>query len=482
MMDALLLGRRIRYYRKEAGLTLDELSARVDRPTSYLSQLENGHVEARVGLLGELAESLGCTSADLLIDDAPTRRDELEINVLRAQSDPRYLELGLAEFRPTAKTSDSALEHISGLYKALVGAEERAGHRDGDDQRRANVQMRAEMRSRNNYFAEIEGVASSLLKAVDYPGRGPVSERMLVQMAENCGFTIDRVRDLPSSARSVADQRNRVVYIPQRNDLTTRSARSVVLQTLGHFVLGHRDTDNFLDYVRQRVESNYLAAAVLAPEAAAVEHLREAKEKKDISVEDIKELFYISYEMAGHRLTNLATEHLDLTLHFLRSDNEGVVWKAYENNGVPLPTDAFGGFEGQRLCREWGTRQAFHSDDAFALYYQYTDTADGEYWCVTYVEPDRSPPHAITVGTDARQARFFRGSETPRRTTSTCPDPGCCREPHPSQRQRWSTVAWPSARDRSHIVSGLPAAREAFSRFPGVDLVEVYSFLDRRSE
>lgn len=481
-MDALLLGRRIRFYRKEAGLTLDELSTRVDRPTSYLSQLENGHVEARVGLLGELADALSCTTADLLIDDAPTRRDDLEITVLRAQSDPKYLELGLAEFRPTAKTSDSALEHIAGLYKALVSAEDRAGHRDGDDQRRANVQMRSEMRDRNNYFPEIEEVAASMLKAVDYPGRGPVSERMLVQMADNCGFTIDRVRDLPSSARSVADQRNRVVYIPQRNDLTTRSARSVVLQTLGHFVLGHRDTDNFLDYVRQRVESNYLAAAVLAPESATVEHLREAKEQKDISVEDIKELFYISYEMAGHRLTNLATEHLDLTLHFLRSDNEGVVWKAYENNNVPLPMDPFGGFEGQRLCREWGTRQAFHSEDAFAFHYQYTDTSDGEYWCVTYVEADRSPPHAITVGTDARQARYFRGSDTPRRTVSSCPDPACCREPHPSQRQRWSTVAWPSARDRSHIVSGLPAAREPFSRFPGVDLVEVYSFLDRRSE
>ena len=322
-----------------------------------------------------------------------------------------------------------------------------------------------------------------MLSAVDYPGRGPVSEGMLIAMAENCGFTIDRVRDLPSTARSVADQRNRVIYIPQRDDLATRGARSVVLQTLGHFVLGHRDSDNFLDYVRQRVESNYLAAAVLALEAAAVDHLVHAKEQRDISVEDIKELFYISYEMAAHRLTNLATEHLDITLHFMRSDNEGVVWKAYENDDVPLPTDPFGGFEGQRLCREWGTRQAFHSDDAYALHYQYTDTAAGEFWCVTYVEADRTPAHAITVGTDSRQARYFRGSDTARRTSSACPDPSCCREPHASQRQRWATVAWPSARDRSHILSGLPtAARDPFSRFPGVDLVEVYGFLDRRSE
>ncbi len=35
-MDALLLGRRIRFYRKEAGLTLDELSAKVDRPKRKL--------------------------------------------------------------------------------------------------------------------------------------------------------------------------------------------------------------------------------------------------------------------------------------------------------------------------------------------------------------------------------------------------------------------------------------------------------------
>jgi len=425
---------------------------------------------------------LGCTTSDLLVDEAPTRRDELEIQVIRAQHDPRYIEMGLPEFKPTAKTSDGALEHIVSLWGALRSAESSADERDGDHDRRANVELRAEMRARNNYYGDIEDVATKMLAAVDYPGRGPVSERMLVGMAENCGFTIDRVRDLPRSARSVADQRNRVIYVPQRDDLSTRSARSVVLQTLGHFVLGHRDSDNFLDYVRSRVESNYFAAAILAPETAAVEHLRQAKEDKDISVEDIKELFNISYEMAGHRLTNLATKHLDITLHFVRSDNEGVVWKAYENDDVPLPIDPFGGVEGQRLCIEWGTRQAFHSEDAYALHYQYTDTADGEFWCVTYVEADRSPPHAITVGTDARQARFFRGSDTNRRTVSTCPDPLCCREPHPSQRQRWSTVAWPSARDRSHILSGLPAAPEPFSRFPGVDLVEVYSFLERRSE
>ena len=119
--------------------------------------------------------------------------------------------------------------------------------------------------------------------------------------------------------------------------------------------------------------------------------------------------------------------------------------------------------------------------DAFSFHYQYTDTPDGEFWCVTYVEADRSPRHAVTVGTDAIQAKYFRGSDTLRRTTSRCPDASCCRQPSSDKVQRWQGVAWPSAKDRSHVLSGLPAETPKFHRFPGVDMVEVYEFLDRRA-
>jgi hypothetical protein len=113
---------------------------------------------------------------------------------------------------------------------------------------------------------------------------------------------------------------------------------------------------------------------VLAPQRPAVELLTAARRKGDISAEDLKEVFYISYEMAAHRLTNLATHHLGLAVHFLRTDDEGVIWKAYENDGVPFPTDSAGMIEGQRACRKWGTRQAFGSHDKFAEYAQYTES------------------------------------------------------------------------------------------------------------
>jgi hypothetical protein len=115
------------------------------------------------------------------------------------------------------------------------------------------------------------------------------------------------------------------------------------------------------------------------------------------------------------------------------------------------------------------------------LHYQYTDTAAGTFWCATHIEVDRERGDAVTVGTTSEYAHWFRGSDTTRRSVSSCPDPACCREPEPDALRRWEGAAWPSARDHSHFVSGLPTDTVAFSPFPGVEMSEVYAFLDRRA-
>ena len=133
--------------------------------------------------------------------------------------------------------------------------------------------MRDEMRKRDNYFEEIEQAAAAGPDAVGYSGPGAVSERHLTDLAAYFGFSIARVQDLPPSTRSISDLRHRVIYVPQRNPTGgMRSARSVIAQTLGRFALGHRDPVDFEDYVRQRVEANYFAGALLAPERAVVQH------------------------------------------------------------------------------------------------------------------------------------------------------------------------------------------------------------------
>lgn len=482
-LDLLVLGQRVRFARRRKGATLADVSALVGRPVPYLSQLENGKVEPKLSLIGDLAAALATTTADLLDPSPPDRRAGLEIELERAQNEPRYSALGLPYLKASSKLSTEALAHIVGLWNEVkaspFGAHEATAAIDPLAQRAraANNSLRAEMRERGNYFDEIETVAARALTAAGYSGTGPISERVLTELASWCGFRIERVGQMPRSARSITDRRDKIIFIPDRGGLKIRQARSVVLQTLGHFALDHSDTRDFGEYLRQRIESNYFAAAVLAPEQPAVDFLRDADEARDISVEDLKEVFYISYEMAAHRFTNLATRHFDIPCHFLRTDSEGVIDKAYENDGVGFPVAIDGGHEGERVPRQWGSRQAWNATGSFLLHSQYTVTDDGEFFCTTYIETetDRSP-HAISLGTPAAFATRFRGSDTLRREYARE------REVQPDAMlvDQWADHAWPSAAERSHVLSVLPPSQREFSPFPGIDLLDVYRFLERQ--
>jgi predicted transcriptional regulator/transcriptional regulator with XRE-family HTH domain len=488
-LDLLVFGRRLRHLRRQRGMTLDALGRSVGRPASYLSQLENGHREPRLSTVNRIASALGCRPADLLSGGLPNRRAELEVALARLQEDPRYRALRLPYLRPSARLDTVALEHVVTIFEKLceqeasdVPGSSRTGPGPQGSARAANVALRKEMRRRDNYFGEIEEVVSRALAAVSYAGPGALSERNLADVAQYFGFTVERVQDLPPSTRSITDTRRKTIYVPQRNTAGgMRPSRSVLAQTLGHFALGHDEPGDFYTYVRQRVETNYFAGALLAPEAAMLRVLSDAKAREDISVEDLSEMFYISYEMAAHRLTNLITHHLGIPVHFQRSDREGVLWKAYENDGVLLPTGSDGAFEGQRLCRRWSSRQAFEADDSYALHYQYTETPVGTFWCATHIDLDRNDGHAVTVGTVEAEAHWFRGSGTSRRVSSSCPDPACCRQPGHDAAERWEGGVWASAKDQSHFASGLPGDAVEFDPNLGVELTDVYSFLDRRS-
>jgi predicted transcriptional regulator/transcriptional regulator with XRE-family HTH domain len=465
-----ILGHRVRAARRRAGLTLAQLGAAVGRPTSYLSRLENGHVEPRTSLLAEVARAVGVATAELLDPTPPTPRVRRELELEALLASPSYRQLGLPALQPS-KVPDAVLDHLLVLGRQVTASADTAS--GPGRARAANAALRDEMRARDNYFAEIEELAGRSLEAAGYPGSGPVSERVMTDLASHFGFRVERVQGMPRSVRSIAEQRNRVIYVPQRNDLRTRAARSVVLQTLGHFALDHTPTDDFESYIRQRIESNYFAAAVLAPEAPAIALLRSAAARDDISVEDLKEVFYISYEMAGHRLTNLVTKHLDIPVHFVRTDPEGTILKAYENDGLPFPSDVEGGIEGQRVPRQWPERQAWESSDSFSLHYQHTAIDGRDYWSVTYLDTE-SPAVAITVGTTDEHAGRFRGSETLRRVTARASSAD------PALLARWEGAAWPSASERSFVLAALPPAERPFSPYPGVDLLDIYRFLDRR--
>ena len=475
-LDPLVLGRRLRHHRRRAGLTLDQLGEMVNKPAPYLSLLENGRKEPRVSLIVDLAGALDMQTGDLLDPNPPSRRDALEIALITSQETSLFESLDLPVIKPSARMNTGTLTHLVGLHEALRerSSLESAG---SEDVRRANGAVQQLLAERGGYLKDLEETARDALAASGYVGEGPFTSRNLLDLTASTGFELTPIDDMPGFARSIIDTENRRIYIAQRNELRTRQARKAVVQTLAGFLLDH-ETDPDLDtFLMQRMETAYLAAAVLVPEEAVIPRLMVAKEEHDIDVEDVKELFYVSYEMAAWRTVNLLTHHFGIRSHLLISDEIGTIVKGYANDDVPVRRDEHGGMETQRLCRHWGGRATFESRDRFDTHHQYTDTPAGTFFCTTHIEAGRDPAFAISMGVPFAEARWFRGRDTVNRATSTCPDPACCQMPDDELVSRWGDKVIVSARSQARILGML-----APDPYPELDMPEVLTVVDTHAD
>jgi predicted transcriptional regulator/transcriptional regulator with XRE-family HTH domain len=473
-LDLAMFGQRLRHARRARGLTLADLGARVGRTPSVLSLIENGRREPRLSLVEQLASALDLPLTELLSKQPPSRRAQLEIALEHAQRDPSYRGLGLPELRVGTRVPTEMLEHLVALA-AELRAQRAKPTATPEEARVANAALRGAMRERGNYFPDIEAAANAALERAGYGG-GALSQGMLLSVVANHGFSVRFAVDLPRSVRSLTDLRTGRIYVKQE-PVGDHSPRAVILQALGHFLLGHDTPRDFADFLRQRVEANYFAAAMLIPSPAVVPFMRAAKDRRDLAVEDLTDVFSVSYEMAAHRVTNLITHHLGVNCHFVKNDTTGVIYKAYQNDGVLFPADDGGAIEGQRMCRQWSGRRVFAAADRYSPYYQYSDTPSGTYFCVAQIDPRAGETgFAITLGVPFGDSRWFRGRESTIRTQSLCPDGECCQRAPAALAERWEGQAWPSARAHSHILSVLPSGA-----FPGVDDVDIYEFLDRHA-
>lgn len=426
-LDPLVFGHRLRHFRKQRNMTLDDLGEAIGRPAPYLSLVENGKRDVKLGQISKLAEAVGVTVAQLLEDTPPDHRSDLEIRLERAQEHSAYQRLGLPHLKPTAKTPDDVLEHLLTLFE-VAAVETPLAQATTDHLRRANADCARRLSEANGYLEDIEHAARTFLAESGIDPSGPLTSRDLTAMADQLGYRIRAVDDIPRTVRSIVDETSRRIYVAQRNELRTRQARKAIIQTLAHRVLDHEEPSTPLEMLWQRIETAYFASAVLLPEPTASVFLREAKQGRDLSIEDIKERFYVSYEMASQRFTNLATQILDIPCHFLRSTEDGTITKAYANDAVPLPTDAHGGSEGQRLCRQWAARTVYESEARYDVHNQFTDTPSGSFLCSTHLVA-AGEGDALTVGVRFDDGRYFRARRTNHHRVSKCPHGECCHRP-----------------------------------------------------
>src|SRR5215831_9794720 len=279
-LDLAMFGQRLRHLRRARGMTLAELGERVDRTPSVLSLIENGRREPRLSLVEQLAGALAVPVTELLKKQPPSRRAQLEIALEQAQRDPSYAALGLPPLRVGARVPTDVLEHLVAV-SAELRAQRSKPTATPEEARAANAALRASMRERNNYFPAIERAADEALRAAGYAG-GALSQGMLLSVVSSHGFAVRFVPDLPRSVRSLTDLRSNRIYVKQE-PVGGHSPRAVILQALGHFLLGHDTPRDFADFLRQRVDANYFAAAMLIPETASVAFLREAMSRRDLA-------------------------------------------------------------------------------------------------------------------------------------------------------------------------------------------------------
>lgn len=460
----LVLGQQIRRHRMQRGWTLKELGRRVGRPASLLSMHENGERAPSPETRARLARVFEVEPQALQEGEGLSQRALLEMRyaALRTREDAPASELRLP--RLARQVPDALIEDLLALHARAV-AQDRLDSRlrDADQALR---ELREEQQSRGNYFPAIEQAARGALEAIGYPGRGVIGQRDLRELTARIGYRIEAIRGMPHTIQAAIDSRNKVLYVPARNELRTRQARSVIAHNLGHLYLHHPRPRSLLEKLRQRMEANYFAAALFLPEAAVVRQLDELRREGDLAIDELRQSFYVTYEMAAHRFTNLVTHHFEIPVHFLRMDDVGRISKFYQNDGLRLP-ELTGLLQARRPCKSWAAYAVLHGAHRFEAIYQLSRGPQGDFFCGAHVSQEAAG-FSITVGCRQEHARFFRGSrEAPAREVSdsrrSCRRPECCFRPSEETARSFRGKLRVSARrgsDLHEVITGASVSDE----------------------
>ena len=179
--DPLIVGRRIRELRSKQGMNLEVLARAIERAPSQVSAIENGKRTPPIQQLQKIAQALGVSLNELINTEILSERSANELEIERAQRGGLYASLGLPDAFIGKTVSNSILEIILGLQREVERLHLQRSATP-EEARRANLELRQDMRKINNYFPHLEEEARNLLAKIDHSS-GPLSERLTAELA-----------------------------------------------------------------------------------------------------------------------------------------------------------------------------------------------------------------------------------------------------------------------------------------------------------
>ena len=401
-MSAPLIGRTVRRYRLEQGVTQQALAGRLGISASYLNLIEHEQRAVTASLLIKLAEALRVDLAAL----SGAQERQMEAGLREVFADPQLDQsVPDAELAALAAASPTAGRAILALYRAWrVAREDSSGIALPSGRRLVlpHEEARDAFHERANHFADLE-TASERITLPSAP-------------AELNHAIAERLRQAHGLRIVVGPQDG----LLRRYDPGTRSlflSEQLPRESRGFQMAFQLALLELRDQVDAQVEAiapttpeagslirlgllNYVAAALLMPYARIQDTAAELRH----DVDAIADRFGVSYEQACQRLSSLQRVGArGVPFFFLRVDPAGNVSKRFTAAGFPFAR--YGG-----SCPRWVVHQAFEAPGQVQV--QVAELPDGATFlcfarCVVgrakhWGEP--APRHVIAMGCEIGHA------------------------------------------------------------------------------
>lgn len=453
----IIFGLKVKQFRQERGWNFEELGQRTGISISYLNEIEKGKKYPQVEYRKRLAEVLE-VPYDFLISPELTKEFAPLGELLHSKFlNDLPLDLFGIGMQPLVEIIASDPAKVNAFISALLEIARVYALREEHFYFAA---LRAYQELRNNYFEEIEQVASDFVRTQNLPKNGGVSLQMLTEILENqhgCSIMaqgLDAYEPL-HWLRSVYNPRSKHLLL--NGQLNERQRTYQLAKELGFNALSLKErpwASNFLrvnsfEEVLNNYKAAYFAVAILVNRESFVEDIGQffAREQWDANgLTSLMEKYQASPEVLFQRF-NVLTKDFGLDKVFFQRvvhdldrdafdmDKELHLNRRHQPHATGL---------GEHYCRRWlsitllrelqqkqQAEQAGLSENSMTVGVQRAVfVASGEeYLCIAIAKPGHPTPGrnvSVTLGVllddHAKQRiRFWDDPAIPRRTVNvTC--------------------------------------------------------------